>query len=296
MKRAIIFLTTVFCFSATFSQTINQKVKDGKGNVKLLGVINKEGLTQAPFNVWFSKNHANYLGNDKIIEKLKDSLIDYEIVVFLGTWCGDSKREVPRFYNILEATNFPEEQLKVIAVDNEAKTYKQSPTGEEKGLNIHRVPTFIFYKNGKEINRIVESPVSSLERDILSIVSGEKYSPNYIGVSYLNRIINSKSLDSLRLMEKKLVPRLSEFVMGSRELNTFGYVLLRSNQFEKAAYVFDLNTKIFPYKYNVYDSLGEAYFEANKYKTALNNYTKVLELNPKDKNAKVMIEKIKDRM
>tara|TARA_B110000305_G_scaffold166436_1_gene184047 strand:- start:71 stop:229 length:159 start_codon:yes stop_codon:yes gene_type:complete len=29
--------------------------------------------------------------------------------------------------------------------------YKQGPNGEEKGMQIHRVPTFIFKRNGKEI-------------------------------------------------------------------------------------------------------------------------------------------------
>ena len=69
----------------------------------------------------------------------------------------------------IEAANFPQDQLEVIAVDNDRDSYKQSPTAEEKGLNIHRVPTFIFYKDGNEVNRIVESPVETFERDILAI-------------------------------------------------------------------------------------------------------------------------------
>lgn len=35
---------------------------------------------------------------------------------------------------------------------------------------IERVPTFIFYKNESEIGRIIETPVETLEKDILNIL------------------------------------------------------------------------------------------------------------------------------
>jgi thiol-disulfide isomerase/thioredoxin len=231
--------------------------------------------------------------NKNVVKSLKDSLKTFKIKVFLGTWCGDSKREVPNFYKILDTAKFPESQLQVIAVNRTEDAYKQSPNHEEKGLNIHRVPTFIFYKNGKEVNRIVEHPKETLERDIYKIVTDNKYTSNYMAANYLNYLLNSNSVDSLKLDESNLVSRLAEFVKGSRELNTYGYSLLRSNQTKKALYVFDLNTKIFPYKYNVYDSLAEAYLKLENYNEALKNYYKVLSLKPDETNAKEMIEKIK---
>ena len=293
MQRIIIFVVSYFILNLSFSQTLNHIEPYGEGKEMLLGKIDKKGLTTNSFNQWFSKNNDEYVVNSNVVKQLKDSLNLYEIKVFLGTWCGDSKKEVPRFYKIIEATKFPEEQLQVVAVDRTENAYKQSPNHEEKGLNIHRVPTFIFYKNGKEINRIVEHPKETLERDILNIVIDNKYTPNYIVANYMNSLLNSKSIDSLKLDEQNLVPRLAEFVKGSRELNTYGYSLLRSNQIERALYVFDFNTKIFPYKYNVYDSMGEAYFKAENYTEALKNYYKVLSLKPDDKNALEMIEKIK---
>ena len=216
--------------------------------------------------------------------------------MFLGTWCGDSKKEIPRFYKVLETTKFPENQLQVIAVNRTKDAYKQSPNHEEKGLNIHRVPTFIFYKNGKEVNRIVEHPKETLERDMLNIVTKNKYTPNYVAANYMHYLLNTKPMDSLKSQELNLASRLAEFVKGSRELNTFGYSLLRSNQTDKALFVFNLNTKIFPYKYNVYDSLGEAYFEIKNFTEALKNYYKVLSLKPDDKNAVSMIDNIKSEI
>lgn len=293
MKRTILLLTILFCSQITFSQTINQVVPYGENKQKLIGPINEQGLRSAPFNEWFEPNYYNYLINKKVVSKLKDSLDQYTIKVFLGTWCGDSKKEVPRFYSILDAAKFPENQLEVIAVDRTPEAYKQAPNHEEKGLNIHRVPTFIFYKNGKEVNRIVEHPIETLERDMFKIVIDNTYRPNFIAANYVGALLDSKSIDSLTLEESTLVPRLAEFVKGSRELNTLGYVYLRAKNYDKALYVFDLNKKIFPYKYNVYDSLAEAYFETENYFEALKNYYKVLSLKPDDENAVEMIDKIK---
>jgi len=293
MKQIVIFLLCLYCFNTSFSQSTNTLVIDDKGNEKLLGKINREALTVNSFKEWFVPNHTNYFVNTKVAEIIKDDLKNYQIKAFLGTWCGDSKREIPRFFKLLDAVNFPESQLEVIAVDSTPMTYKQSPSGEEKGLNIHRVPTFIFYKDGKEVNRIVEFPKETLERDIMNIVSQNKYRPNYRAANYLNQLIQDKGIDSLYLSEHSLVSKLSEFVLGSRELNTLGYVKLRSNEINEAIYIFDLNTKIFPYKENVYDSLGEAFMALKKYSEALINYNKVLELNPKNENAILISNKIK---
>ena len=293
MKRTLFTLFILLSLQFGFSQTLNHIELDKKGNEMLLGEINKNGLTRNSFNNWFSKNHDNYLVNKAITKQLRDSLKHYQIKVFLGTWCGDSKKEIPRFYKVLETARFPENQLQVIAVNRTEDAYKQSPNHEEKGLNIHRVPTFIFYKDGKEVNRIVEHPKETFERDMLSIVTDNKYRSNYMIANYMDHLLNTKSLDSLKIEASNLVSRFAEFTKGSRELNTYGYSLLRSKRIEKAIYIFDFNTKMFPYKHNVYDSLGEAYFKAENYMEALKNYYKVLSLKPDNENALEMIEKIK---
>jgi tetratricopeptide (TPR) repeat protein len=282
--------------SFLFAQNLNQVVVDDKGNKKLLGITTKAGLQQTPFLEWFDKNHEAYLENKAVIKKLKPALSDYTIKAFFGSWCGDSKLHLPEFYKILEAAKYPMDKLEVIAVDRTKEAYKQAPGHEEKGLNIHRVPTFIFYKDGQEVNRIVEHPLETLERDILKIVTDNKYTPNYMVVNYMIGSMATTSIDSLKLMENNLIPRLAERVKGSRELNTFGYSLLRSQQINKAIYIFELNTKIFPYKHNVYDSLGEAYYETKNYSEALKNYYKVLSIRPDDKNAKEMVSEIEETM
>ncbi len=279
------------------AQGLNQVVEDSKGKEMLLGAVDKTGLTSSSFNEWFSEHHDAYLVNDKVVNMFKDSLAnEYTVTAFFGSWCGDSKRELPRFYKVLEAANFPMQKLTVIAVDKKQEAYKMSPNGEEKGLNIHRVPTFIFYKNGKEVNRIVESPKKTFERDIETITTGKRYNGNYIIADYLEGLIKTKGLDSLKTMEKDLLPVLGNYVTGSKEINTYAYVKLRAKDLTAATYLFDLNTKLFPYNKNTFDGLGEVYFESKKYDLALLNYQKVLAMDPENKNAKEMVASIKKEM
>jgi hypothetical protein len=80
---------------------------------------------------------------------------------------------------ILEAAGFDTSNLGIVCVSNEFDMYKKSPQGEELGKNIQRVPTLIVYEKNKEIGRIIESPVLSLERDLLSILRKEPYIPNH---------------------------------------------------------------------------------------------------------------------
>lgn len=293
MKRTVTFLIAFLMFSITFSQTINHEVTEKNGKKMLLGTINKDGLTKAPYNDWFNKYHDDYNVNSKIAEKLEDSLKNYTVKVFLGTWCGDSKRQVPRFYNVLETANFPKNQLEVYALDHSSENYKQGPNGEEKGMNIHRVPTFIFYKDGKEVNRIVEKPQETLERDIENIVNKKRYNSKYTVANMLFNYIEKSTLEELKKNETSFLSSFPEYSEGSKELNSLGYVYKHDKQMEKALYVFDLNTKMFPKSANVFDSLGEAYYANKNYAEALKNYNKVLELKPKDKNALKMIEEIK---
>ncbi|WBX71045.1 thioredoxin domain-containing protein [Tenacibaculum retecalamus] len=291
MKKSTIILFLLI-INVAFGQQINSTTKDSKGTLMLLGKTDKNAFNIDDFS-WFQENYNQYLTNDKVVRQLKKSLSNYTIKAFYGSWCGDSKREIPKFYKVIDEVGFNTNKLSMIAVDKKPEAYKASPNGEEKGLNIHRVPTFIFYKNDKEIGRIVESPKQDFERDILTIINGKNYTPNYIVVERLHALMKVKTIKELQKDENNVVISFSEFTKGSRELNTYGYKLLRSKNTEKALFVFQLNTKMYPYKYSVFDSLGEAYFTIKNYEQSLKNYNKVLQLKPNDVNALSMIEKIK---
>jgi thiol-disulfide isomerase/thioredoxin len=147
--------------------------KDASGN--LTGIVQKDAFMQAPYNSWFNSSMATYEADQETIDALKLALVDVEIRAYMGTWCGDSKRETPQFYNILEAAYFDMDQLTMITVDRS----KKKPVKLVSDYNIQRVPTFIFYRNGAEIGRYVERPRESLEKDMLKIVTGQEYKHSY---------------------------------------------------------------------------------------------------------------------
>ena len=143
--------------------------------VILLGKSNRKGLQMDAFKEWFTTGYEDYKVDSETLEQLKPLLKDVNITIFMGTWCEDSQRETPHFYKILDEANFNESKLTLITVSDE----KTTPQGFEDGKNITNVPTFIFQKNEKELGRIVEYPIESLEKDMFAILSGKEYKHAY---------------------------------------------------------------------------------------------------------------------
>jgi thiol-disulfide isomerase/thioredoxin len=169
----------ILAFHGALAQNMNIEILTDEGNPQLVGHINEEGLQSKNYSDWYTPNKTDYKVDSETLEQLSEALKKHHILVFMGTWCSDSRREVPHFIKILETVDFPMEKLKIVGLDYREAHYKTSPTGEEWGLSIKRVPTFIFLKDGKEVNRIVESPIESLEKDMLKILDGQPYTPNY---------------------------------------------------------------------------------------------------------------------
>lgn len=76
-------------------------------------------------------------------------------------------------------------------------------------------------------------------------------------------------------------------------LNDSGYKLLSQNKIDEAIEVFKLNVKLYPESLNVYDSLGEAYMKKGENDLSIENYLISLKLDPNNKNAEEMINKIR---
>lgn len=256
MRNYILIVVAILLSIVAKAQDINKEIIIADKTPFLLGKIDKNGLTSDNYNDWFSKNYDDYELDQATVDAVSSKLKDYQITIFMGTWCGDSKQEVPRFYKILEACNFPEDQLTVIALSREPGMYKQSPKHYEAGLNIHLVPTFIFYNNKKEINRIVEHPVETLEKDILAIITSNRYKSNYQIVSKIDAILKEDGLNGLKKQCKKLLKTFKDNVSNMHELNTYGRILYTTNRHAEAIEVFQLNTKLFPENPRTYMSLA----------------------------------------
>ena len=158
---------------------VNQISKDSRGNDMLLGKCTRAVLLQSPFADWFKPNYDSYIVDSFTCNFIRPLLANKSITIFMGTWCGDSRREVPRVLKMLDCCGFPMSDLTLVMVGNSDSLYKKSPQHEEAGKNIVRVPTIIVEQKNAEIGRIIESPITSLEKDLLAILRKEKYQPNY---------------------------------------------------------------------------------------------------------------------
>jgi tetratricopeptide (TPR) repeat protein len=76
------------------------------------------------------------------------------------------------------------------------------------------------------------------------------------------------------------------------ELNNLGYEFIRAKKFKEAVRILQLNVEAYPQSSNVYDSLGEAYMDDGNKPLAIANYQKSIELNPKNRGAVVMMQKL----
>ena len=141
----------------------------------LVSQITKEELMSKPYGDWFTPTYKDYTVDAATLDGLKKYINDYKITVFMGTWCGDSKRETPKLVKLLEKANYDMSKLKIIAVDRK----KTTPKNLQEGFDIIKVPTIIFTKKGKEVNRFVEYARETLAEDILKIVSNQPYKHSY---------------------------------------------------------------------------------------------------------------------
>jgi thiol-disulfide isomerase/thioredoxin len=136
----------------------------------LLGYFTRRMMTSPPHSEWFQKEYDSYKFDEAVVNKLTEAVKEgLSIKIVMGSWCPDSRREVPRFMRILDYLKFPATNLVFIGVDDS----KYSPIGDYSKLDIVRVPTFIFYKNNVEAGRIIEVPVTSLEQDMVDILTRE---------------------------------------------------------------------------------------------------------------------------
>ncbi len=173
MKTIIIFLLISFAGIPLMAQDSTETMKDTivtdvlSQEPMLLGYTDRKAFQDTSFSWWFNSVYDTYKVDTAAVQNLADSLKDVKITIVMGTWCSDSRREVPKFFKILDKIKYPSSDVTIITVGRDRKG-----RGEEtKGLDIELVPTFIFYKNGKELGRIVESPKVSLEKDMEKILS-----------------------------------------------------------------------------------------------------------------------------
>lgn len=135
-------------------------------NDYLSGPVTEQEIREVKIFDLYTKR---YKPDPKIITQLNSVQDTILIDVFMGMWCHDSKREIPAFFKIMESIENPLISAKYTALEYKRK----GPKEIIKTNDIKRTPTFIIYKNGKEVGRIIEEVEVSMESDLYEIIFKE---------------------------------------------------------------------------------------------------------------------------
>jgi len=167
MRYAIV-LIGMICSLSSFAQEINQIIIDADLNKEtLIGNVNDKGLRNAVFVEDWKAEQIEYSPDKTTIKELKKLFKEnkeFTVKVFFASWCHDSQLQLPPFVKIAKQVRI--KNIEYIALNRK----KALPNQDISAFDIKRVPTFIVFKDGKEMGRIIETPQLSIEKDLLRII------------------------------------------------------------------------------------------------------------------------------
>ncbi len=138
-----------------------------EGERMLLGETSYEDILYF-FPDW-REGHDTAVADPGIVQQL--AVIDepLDVLLFVGTWCSDSRNGVPLFMKTLAEAENPNIRVRIFGVDRE----KRDPNGLAATYRIERVPTFVILSEGQELGRMVETPAVTFAQDLLQLLDGD---------------------------------------------------------------------------------------------------------------------------
>ena len=164
--RKTLFLTLLITVTLpVFSQGYESYVQFKHKIIK--GLADRSVLEKDTTFAWVINNRAGYQPDAAIVERFKANKDSVQFFVFFGTWCGDTRKLLPKFLALADAAGIPNESITLVGVDH----YKKALGNLTTLFNVTRVPTFIVLKNGKELGRVVEYGTSGqFDKDLAELL------------------------------------------------------------------------------------------------------------------------------
>jgi len=151
MKYLVIVLLLAGCGAAPNTEVRTMKLQSQTVPAQILGE-----------NPDWKAAYNNVQLNAAAVEELKNAQPAH-VDVYLGVWCGDSRREVVRHFRLNETGEMPFTTT-YISLGRDF--------GTSTDVALEAVPTFVVTRDGKELGRIVESSPTTLEEDLAGLLSG----------------------------------------------------------------------------------------------------------------------------
>ncbi len=166
MRREICLFILLFGFISAFMFCKNKEKTEVPATIPTLtGWIDEAELFDSIPSL--NEEKENYQPDSMAVQQLKNVAFRLNILTILGTWCPDSRREVPRFLKVMDEVDNENFQFQLLAVDRS----KRDSSGIAEKYEIEYVPTFVVIHNDQEIGRIIETPMETIEQDLVDIVA-----------------------------------------------------------------------------------------------------------------------------
>ena len=165
MFKNLILLTFLIAASQINAQDFNITTDEKNGEPLILGYCPASIIIDSLFKDTWTTEYNNYRPDYETLDSLEGKLEDVTIKIVFRSTCSDSREQLPRLFKILNELNYDVNSITLIGVNRE----KQGLSSETEGLEIELVPTIIFYKDGSEIGRIVETPTERLDKELVRL-------------------------------------------------------------------------------------------------------------------------------
>ncbi|MBN2134230.1 MAG: MBL fold metallo-hydrolase [Acidobacteria bacterium] len=242
-----------------------------------------------------------YIPSEKVL--LTGDIIGPENFPYCDINGGGSVKGMLANYQEL-INNYPDD---TIYLSGHGKPYtKTELINYSNELDEHYVICTKLIKGGMDLDGLKTAPELQKFEHLTKIFAGLK-------MRWLTAILNEMRANPLESINKPVTKKIAnsgidaaieeykhlktsdatKYNFSENELNVLGYELLKRKMITEAVKIFELNAAEFPESWNAYDSLAEAYLNAGDNENAIKFYSKSLELNPENNNAKQQIEKLK---
>ncbi len=214
---------------------------------------------------------------------------------------------IPKWINILEELlNGPDRVEKIIPGHKSQmsgqelyKLYKYIkdlkegvPDSKKRGFTLEQ--TKEAYSIESKFNYLSSFPFYSTcknqhEKNIQNIWLADKLS----SIEVMKQLAGNKDISSAVEDFKQNYLNYHQYYLDESEFINFGYKLIMFGKNRDAIEIITLVTEKYPESWNAFDSLGEAYESMGEKEQSIKCYQKSISLNPDNKNAEEMLQKLK---
>ena len=130
----------------------------------LIGLITKEEIlaNDRIYQIYIDR----YEPDNEALQYLSAYKDSVQLMVFVGSWCRESKKYIPGLMKTLELSKAKNIDIQYIGVGRQ----KKFPESFLNKFDIKYIPTVLVLKGNKELGRIEEKPHQLIETDLVQIL------------------------------------------------------------------------------------------------------------------------------